>query len=201
VCKAHELKVQISASLLKASKSKGLFLTMQFINAPVELTQLPSASTISFQPLHPNYRKVLNIEWLITTLVLFAIALALSGWVFRFRILPSAMLLGGALLIAAVYWFFMSRSFPLAGYALRERDVVYKRGWLVQSVRMVPFVRIQNCTVKNGPLERKYGLASLTIYTAGSSGADLQIPGLTAEEADQMRQFILSQINKEDEGI
>lgn len=171
---------------------------MLFANAPIELSQLPSASTLSFQPLHPNYRKVLNIEWLITTLVLFAIALALSGWAFRFRILPTAILLGSSVLIIAVYWVIMSRSFPLAGYALRERDVVYKRGWLVQSVRMVPFGRIQNCTVKSGPLERKYGLASLTIYTAGSSGADLSIPGLMAEEADQMRQFILGQINRED---
>lgn len=172
---------------------------MLFVNAPIDLSQLPAANTLSFQPLHLTYKKVLNLEWAITSLVLFAIALSLSIWAFHFRLLPTAIVLSTATLIVFSYWLIMSRSFPLAGYALRERDVVYKRGWLVHSVRIAPFGRIQNCTVKSGPLERKYNLASLTIYTAGSSGADLTIPGLTAEEADRMRQFILHQINGEDE--
>jgi membrane protein YdbS with pleckstrin-like domain len=104
-----------------------------------------------------------------------------------------------ALLLIFVHWFYLYKSFPLAGYALREKDVVYKRGWVIQSLRICPFNRIQNCTVQSGPIERRYGLASVIVYTAGSAGADMKIHGLKSEEADRLRQFILQQIHKEDE--
>jgi hypothetical protein len=47
-------------------------------------------------------------------------------------------------------------------------------------------------------LERKFGLASLTIYTAGTEGADMRIPGLEQIEAERLRHFILSKIHSED---
>jgi membrane protein YdbS with pleckstrin-like domain len=172
---------------------------MLFLNTAIDTTQLPAAETLELQPLHTDYRKVLRLEWIITTFVLLLIAAALSWWIFRFRMLPSLGLFGAAGLILAFYRLQFEKSFPLAGYALRERDVVHRKGWIVQRIRIAPFRRIQNCTVLSGPLERKFKLASLTVYTAGSSGADLKIAGLKQEEAERLRQFILQQIHHEDE--
>ena len=78
---------------------------------------------------------------------------------------------------------------------VREHDVVYQKGWLLRTLKVCPFNRIQNCTVQTGPLERRWGLASLTLYTAGTGGADLRIPGLTHEEATTLQQAILTRIN------
>lgn len=172
---------------------------MLFLNTAIDTTQLPAAETLDLQPLHSDYRKVLRLEWMITALVLLLIATGLSWWVFHFRWLPSLLLFTAATLLLFFYRLAFEKSFPLAGYALRERDVVYRKGWIVQSIRIAPFRRIQNCTVLSGPLERRFGLASLTVYTAGSSGSDLKIAGLKQEEADRLRQFILQQIHHEDE--
>ncbi|MEJ7911605.1 MAG: PH domain-containing protein [Chitinophagaceae bacterium] len=80
-------------------------------------------------------------------------------------------------------------------YALREHDVIYQKGWLVKSTKVCPFNRVQNCSIQSGPLERRWGLASLVLYTAGSEGADMRIPGLLQNDAESLRQFILSKIN------
>ena len=91
----------------------------------------------------------------------------------------------------------MQRSFPFLTYAVREKDVIHQRGWLIRTIKVCPFNRIQNCTVRSGPLERKYHLASLIIYTAGSGGADMRISGLLQEEADKLRYYILEKIHAE----
>ncbi len=80
-------------------------------------------------------------------------------------------------------------------FAVRDHDVIFQKGWLIRSIKICPFNRIQNCSIQSGPLERKWGLASLTLYTAGSTGADMRIPGLKQDEAERLRQYILSKIN------
>ncbi|MBK7123972.1 MAG: PH domain-containing protein [Chitinophagaceae bacterium] len=42
-------------------------------------------------------------------------------------------------------------------------------------------------SVQSGPIERKFGLASISIYTAGSDEADLTIRGINTETAQQKR--------------
>jgi len=39
-----------------------------------------------------------------------------------------------------------------------------------------------------GPVERLVGLSSLVVYTAGTRGADISIPGLTPERANRLRE-------------
>ncbi len=63
-------------------------------------------------------------------------------------------------------------------YAIREKDVIYRSGWIIQSTHTCPFNRIQHSAVTIGPFEKRFGLASLVLYTAGSNEADLRIRGL-----------------------
>jgi len=46
---------------------------------------------------------------------------------------------------------------------------------------------MQVVTVNSGPIERRYGLATVTLETA-SSGTDATIPGLPQVEADALRE-------------
>jgi membrane protein YdbS with pleckstrin-like domain len=56
---------------------------------------------------------------------------------------------------------------------------------------LLPFNRVQHAEVSNGPLQRKYGLATLKFFTAGGSSVDLKIDGLHKERAEKMRSFIM----------
>ncbi len=176
---------------------------MDFTNAPVDMNSIPAAGSLELQAVHPSYKKVLVFEWLITSLIFAVIAailiFALSkltdsyGWM---------IVLAAWLLITGTHYFFLQKNFTVLAFAVRERDVITRKGWFTRSVKICPSNRIQNCSVQSGPLERKYGLASLVIYTAGVEGADMRIPGLLQEEADNLRYFILGKIHKEqDENI
>ena len=80
---------------------------------------------------------------------------------------------------------------PRRGYVVRDRDIVFRQGVLFRSVTAVPFNRIQHVETSSTPLDRKFGIAALQLYTAGGSGGDLKIHGLDAGTAEQLRGFIL----------
>ena len=72
-------------------------------------------------------------------------------------------------------------------YEIREDALYLDRGVVTQVRTAVPLVRIQHVDSRRGPVERSVGLASCVVYTAGSRGADVRIPGLTPERADALR--------------
>ncbi|RNJ27508.1 hypothetical protein Nmn1133_05250 [Halosegnis longus] len=73
-------------------------------------------------------------------------------------------------------------------YAVQADSLHLSRGVLTRVHTVVPFVRVQHVDVSRGPLERALGLSSVVVYTAGSRGADVTIPGLTPDRADRLQQ-------------
>lgn len=69
-----------------------------------------------------------------------------------------------------------------------QSDALYlERGVITRIESAVPYVRIQHVDTQRGPVERLAGLASIVVYTAGSRGADVTIPGLKPERADEIQ--------------
>lgn len=51
-------------------------------------------------------------------------------------------------------------------------EAVYSRvGWLTQESRVAPISRVQTVDTERGPLERLFGLSTITVTTASSAGA------------------------------
>ncbi|GAB3694709.1 PH domain-containing protein [Halorubrum pallidum] len=73
-------------------------------------------------------------------------------------------------------------------YEIREDALYLDRGVITQVRTTVPLVRIQHVDSRRGPVERGVGLASCVVYTAGSRGADVRIPGLTPDGASDLRE-------------
>ncbi len=97
--------------------------------------------------------------------------------------------------VAAVPLFvWPSISVPRKGYAIRDKDIIYKSGVFWRTVTAIPFNRIQHVEKSSAPLDRRYGIATLQLYTAGGSGGDLKIHGLSADIAEQLRVFILDKV-------
>jgi membrane protein YdbS with pleckstrin-like domain len=72
------------------------------------------------------------------------------------------------------------------GYAEREDDLLVRRGVLVRRLSVVPYGRMQYVDVTAGPLDRRLGLARVTLHTAAAA-SDASIPGLPAAEATRLR--------------
>lgn len=169
---------------------------MSFINAQLDLGSLPGAEEIKLQPVNKAYLHLLRTEWLISSLFLSIVIALLIAFIPEIRSTKWWLVLAiGGIAIILFYIFFQEKSFPYLAFAVRDQDVIYRKGWLIQRIKICPYNRVQNCTIQSGPLERRWKLASLILYTAGSQGADLTIPGLLQDEAEQLRQFILSKIN------
>ena len=72
-------------------------------------------------------------------------------------------------------------------YQVRTDSLYLRRGVFTRVNTVAPYVRIQHVDTRRSPLERIFGLATTVVYTAGSRGADVSIPGLTPERADDLQ--------------
>ncbi len=74
-------------------------------------------------------------------------------------------------------------------YAIRDRDFFQRQGIMFRHLSMVPYVRIQYVDINVGPLQRAFGLASLTVNTA-SPTLTATLTGVTPEEAARLRDIL-----------
>ncbi|MFC3476520.1 PH domain-containing protein [Halobacterium litoreum] len=75
-------------------------------------------------------------------------------------------------------------------FEVREDTLYIERGVLVTVRTVVPYVRVQHVDARRGPIQRLLGLSSVVVYTAGSRGADVSIPGLAADRADDVQETL-----------
>lgn len=83
---------------------------------------------------------------------------------------------------------YMSLRYKAWSFELREDHLYLEHGVLKKVKTMVPFVRIQHVDTQKGIIERLVGLSRVIVYTAGSRGADVTIPGLVPQDADDIQE-------------
>ncbi|MFW5955902.1 MAG: PH domain-containing protein [Halorhabdus sp.] len=72
-------------------------------------------------------------------------------------------------------------------YEIRADALYLERGVFTHVKTVVPFVRVQHIDTSRSPIDRAIGLSSLVVYTAGSRGADVTIPGLRPARATDLQ--------------
>lgn len=166
-------------------------------NSQINIEDLASISEIEYKRLADNATKEALLGNIIFLLPL-SIALSL---VLHFVVkLPSHILIPSIIAILLLCLFILwwtVKAIKRTGLALREHDFVLQTGVFWRKITVVPFNRIQHIELHRGPLERKFNLATIKLYTAGGSGVDLAVSGLDEAEAEQLRQFMLNFISKE----
>lgn len=83
-------------------------------------------------------------------------------------------------------------------YEVREQEIELQHGMFIITRTLVPMVRVQHVDTKQGPILRKYNLASVTISTAATVH---EIPALDIEEAEEMRVSISKLARVADEDV
>ncbi len=134
--------------------------------------------------LHPRVRFVWVLQAAISALVLGVMAGIPSFFVLDEPLVGPAVFLV-VFLFGATLAVFRYRRWS---YEVREDSLFLDRGVITQTRTVVPYVRIQHVDASRGPVERAFGLATAVVYTAGSRGADVSIPGLTPERADDLQE-------------
>ena len=144
--------------------------------------------TESWQPISRKYLMVNLIGTAITWIILgggllvgafFAAGALEMMWIFWVTL---------AVVLLLVIWSFIRapRVWKRWGYAERDEDVYITSGLMFRRLTCVPYGRMQLVEVTAGPIERMFGLASVRMVTASSTGS-INIPGLDREAAEAIR--------------
>jgi hypothetical protein len=102
------------------------------------------------------------------------------------------------ILIFIIYW--VSKYYDSIFYKLTEDEIIWKRGVWFKKTGIVPYNRITNIDILQGPISRMLRIASLKIQTAGYSApshgygglAEIKINGI--EEFENLRELIMRNI-------
>lgn len=83
-------------------------------------------------------------------------------------------------------WWAIGRSSRSWRYAERADDLLVRHGLLVRRLSVVPYGRMQFVDVTAGPIDQRFGIATVHLHTAAAA-TDARIPGLRSAEAARLR--------------
>jgi membrane protein YdbS with pleckstrin-like domain len=144
----------------------------------------------------------LNPAYVTTTRI--ATALGLLPFVIGATVLEfaEAMPAGTFIVPVILIYIFMAfvvpaRKYRHWGYAMGADRLRIVRGYMFYRDTVVPFGRIQHIDVDQGPIDRRYDLATLTVHTAGNHNSTVALPGLLHADALAMREAIRAAIRQD----
>ena len=153
-------------------------------NDPLDVGGLPRVHAGDFRPLDPAYVRMRTlgavIAVTIATIVAGVVVVASGSW-------TAALIGGAAIVVIALIGVVQRLEVAHMGYLVRTHDLSFRSGLLTRTVATVPFARVQHVSIGRGPLDRRFGLASLQLRTAGGHVA---ITGLHHDDAERLKQLV-----------
>jgi membrane protein YdbS with pleckstrin-like domain len=172
---------------------------IMFDNPEIDTNDLPKAGEVSWQAMDRKLVRRLLTEALIA-LMFVTIGVSVLRLIFNTAFAAEGVAISIAwlwlipTLVGLVLFTWPLISVPKKGFAVRDKDILYKSGVFWHTVTAIPFNRIQHVEKSSTPLDRRFGLATLQLFTAGGTGGDLKVHGLAEELAENLRTFILKKV-------
>ena len=153
-----------------------------------------------FKP-SPSYKPYLLLHTLATSVIsaagiaftaAFFVPVFISSLIFGFWGILAILFIVILLILVFAVYFWVHRYYNSTVYHLNDTEMTWKRGVLFRKTGVVPYNRITNIDIIQGPVMRLFKISNLQIQTAGSSGAkvgDISIIGV--EDAEPLRAFIM----------
>lgn len=151
----------------------------------------PADGLLGADQLRPVSERLIPARYL-ASLVLYAIGLALTGaavwgwlatdwwWLGALGLVP--------LLLVLQSLVFTPRRVRALGYRDDEDHLTVADGIMFRTVQTIPYGRVQSVKIDEGPIARKYGLATLELTTAANG--TVTVSGLPREEAERLRALL-----------
>jgi uncharacterized protein len=150
------------------------------------------------RPVDPRWIPLRRVRGVVFTgVVAFASFMALvlpsvaNGRVWLALVLPLWTVAVAALVWQMLRW--PAIAYRFTSYLVDDAGLEIARGVYWRTITNVPKSRIQHTDVSQGPLERKHGLGTLVVYTAGTQHSEVKLPGLEFATAQRIRAHLLPQ--------
>ena len=95
-------------------------------------------------------------------------------------------------------WFWPPIWYRHVSYRVESVGLEIRRGVFWRHTHFVPRSRVQHTDVTQGPLQRKFGVARLTLHTAGTVGSSVELTGIARDEAVRLRDFFMEDSGADD---
>ena len=128
---------------------------------------------------------ILVILLILTCTIVPVIIASESDWIL------TGLTLTGMLILIVIFIAWVRLYYASMWYELKDDEMSWKRGVWFRRTGIVPYNRITNLDVIQGPVMRRLGISTLSIQTAGYSGQavpEIRIEGI--EHADDLRELI-----------
>ena len=165
-----------------------------FTNEVIDIAQLPKYEEVNLTSPHPKYWNVMllnmGIFFLVSGLalgILLTLNKTLKPYLYPISI--------AYVLILALTFILYYLGFKRRGFALREKDIIYKSGVIAETTKIIPLNRIQHVALDEGLFSRIYQLATLEIHTAGGSSGHMQIAGVPVESAKIIKEALIKRLD------
>ena len=116
---------------------------------------------------------------------------------------PLPVVVRGALLglVPAALWggWLALRQYQRTAWRLDDKGLSVRRGRLWWSETRVPATRVQHLDIQRGPLQRRRGVATLVVHTAGSASSAVTVPHMDAVDAEHLRERLSRRIEDDDD--
>ena len=161
-------------------------------NFQISLDNVTAVDKLDYQQLDKRYCNAHIICTGVAYLALMGLALLLLWMI---DCLSASIAIDSALLAAAaINLLILPRAFHSKGYALRERDITYRRGLIFPKTTTIPYARIQQVNVTQNPVTRFFHLYSVEIVNGAQLISSMSIPGLTEDTANRIKVLITDKL-------
>lgn len=151
-----------------------------------------------FRP-HPNMKKIYHIYLLIAAGIPFIAFLSISVGLYLYfpkYWFPATIGLFtplAAIVLFVLYW--IPKFYESITYLLTEDEVSVEMGVWWKMRHIVPYSRVMSVDVVQGPISRRFGVATVDIYTAGYTGmGGGAVAGIVTRRAEAMIMYVYNPI-------
>lgn len=127
------------------------------------------------------------------------LALLPIGLLVPWQALKLPLSLASLVLLPAFGAWLALKQYRYTRWRLDAQGFALRRGRLWRHETRVPASRVQHLDLKRGPLERRFGLATLVIHTAGTRHSAVAVAGLDAADAERLRDRLGRQLDDDDD--
>lgn len=140
----------------------------------------------------PEVKTVWTLNFIIRVIFYSLIVLMIDFYLIKGDLIFVDLPIGILSFLVFIVGFISSLILPQLAYKywwfdVKDNEIYIERGILTRIRTVVPYSKIQHIDVQQSILDRLFHLSKLILYTAGTRGADVIIPGLPIDYAEQLR--------------
>jgi len=167
----------------------------------------PSSADGVLHPLDPRYRDAERLGGRIFMLIAGVVGLGVCGWAWMAEwFTPAVRVVCLVALPFVLYGFYRlgllytELELRRTRYRLTDDTLEIRRGVVWRHIVHVPRSRMQHTDVTQGPVQRRFEIATLTVHTAGTEHAAVALAGISHAEALAVRDSLILSTGNEAAG-